>query len=151
VTSVVSDETLEAAYRHTLYRVLLPGGGALDLRAGCRCPALDRLLATLGCREWAFITAWNPGSRLLPTWRNAARSRRLARALKCLGYRFWPGLGVPEQGSWKPEVSLLVLGMPVAPALRIGRQFGQHAIRAGRRARATELFWCRPLTGRLTA
>lgn len=143
--------TLEAAYQRTLYRVCVPGGGTLDVRIGQRCRPLDRLLAARACRRWAFVTAWNPGSVPLPAWRNAARSRRLARALEYLGYRFLPGLGAPEQQTWKPEVSLLVLGMPLARALRIGRQFGQNAIVAGRRGRAAELFWCRPPARRLTA
>lgn len=144
-------ETLEAAYLRTVYRVSIPDGGALDLRIGERCQPLDRLLAAHDCRRWAFVTAWNPRSQPLPIWRNAARSRQLAHALAGLGYRFLPGLGVPTERSWKPEVSLLVLGMPVANALRLGRQFGQNAIVAGRRGGAPELFWCRPNPGRLIA
>lgn len=147
----VPRETLEAAYLRTVYRVATPDGGGLDLRIGERCRALDRLLAARACRRWAFVTAWNPGSEPFPIWRNAARSRHLAHALGRLGYRFLPGLGVPGEGSWKPEVSLLVLGMPVARALRIGRQFGQNAIVAGRRGGASALFWCRAIPGRLIA
>ena len=132
---------LELAYWRTVYRAFAPGG-AIDLRVGHRFPALDRLLAVTGCTRWAFLTAWNPRSRPLPAWRNAARSRRLARALQARGYRFLPGLGIPLEPGWRPEVSLLALGMPAARALRIARSFGQNAIVAGRRGGRAQLLWC---------
>lgn len=141
MAQVARRKALEPAYRRTVYRVFAPGG-AIDLRVGYRCPALDRLLAATGCTRWAFLTAWNPLSRPLPVWSNATRSRRLARALHGLGYRFLPGLGIPQEPGWRPEVSLLVLGMPAARALRIARRFGQNAIVAGRRGGRAQLLWC---------
>jgi len=146
VTRNAPREALEAAYRRTLYRVAVPGRGPLDLRVGRRSRRLDRLLAALGCRDWAFVTAWNPGSRSLPAWRNALRSRRLARALERLGYCTLLGLGVADDDRWRSEVSLLVVGMPAARALRIARLFGQNAIVAGRRGGDARLLWCRRLS-----
>jgi hypothetical protein len=142
VAKLAQRAALEPAYRRTVYRAFAPGG-AVDLRVGQRCRALDRLLAASGCSDWAFLTAWNPQSKPLPVWRNAMRSRHLARALRALGYRFLPGLGIPREPGWRPEVSLLVLGLPAARALRIARAFGQNAIVAGRRGGRAQLFWCR--------
>jgi hypothetical protein len=142
VAKVTQRKALEPAYRRTVYRAFAPGG-PIDLRIGYRCRALDRLLAASGCTHWAFLTAWNPRSRPLPVWRNATRSRHLAQALHALGCRFLPGLGIPQEPGWQPEVSLLVLGMPAARALRIARGFGQNAVVAGRRGRQTQLLWCR--------
>ena len=142
MTGSTPHAALEPAYRRTLYRVFVPGG-AIDLQIGHRCPALDRLLAASGYDRWAFLTAWNPRSTPLPVWRNAMRSRHLARTLRALGWRFLPGLGVSQEPGWRPEVSMLVLGMPAARALRIARGFGQYAIVAGRRGGRGHLLWCR--------
>jgi hypothetical protein len=142
VAKAAQRPALELAYRRTVYRAFAPGG-AIDLRVGHRFPALDRLLAAAGCSRWAFLTAWNPRSRPLPAWRNATRSRRLARALRARGYRFLPGLGIPLEPGWGAEVSLLALGMPAARALRIARNFGQNAIVAGRRGGRVQLLWCK--------
>ena len=147
----MSDGALEAAYRRTRYRVSIPGGRRLDLRIGQRCPALDRVLSARGYRHWAFVTASNPGSRPLPAWRNGARDRCLARAIAAAGFRVFPGLGEPEQGGWRAEASFLVLGLPAARARRLGRQFRQNAIVAGRRGCDAELHWCSAQTGRLIA
>jgi len=147
----VLPEALEAAYRRTRYRVSIPRGGALDLRIGRRCPALDRWLRARACRQWAFVTASNPGSRPLPDWRNAARGRGLARAIAAAGFRVLPARGEPEQGGWRAEASLLVLGMPAARAVRLGRQFRQIAIVAGRRGGVAQLCWCGPVPGKPAA
>ena len=88
----------------------------MDLRVGRRCPQLDRMLATRACRHWAFVTASNPGSRPLPAWRNAQRTRWLAAPLR-RRYAVLPGLGIPEDRGWQPEVSLLVLGLAPGAAL----------------------------------
>lgn len=141
MTKIAPRAALEPAYRGTVYRVFAPGG-AVDLRPENRSPSLDRLLAAVGCRRWAFLTAWNPHSMALPVWRNATRSRDLARALRSHGYRFLPGLGIPLEQGWKPEVSLLVLGIPSARALRIARRFRQNAIVVGRRGGRARLLWC---------
>lgn len=138
----VSPRELEAAYRRTRYRVSLPGGGAIELRIGQRSRAVDRVLAVCGYRHWAFVTAANPGSRPLPAWRNQARTQGLARTLVAAGFRALLGFGEPEQGGWIPEASFLVLGMTASRARRLGRQFQQNAIVAGRRGRAGALHWC---------
>lgn len=143
-------DTLSRAYARTVYRVFLTGGSVMDLRVGRRCLQLDRMLASGARRHWAFVTASNPGSRPLPAWRNAQRTRRLAATLR-RRYAVLPGLGIPEDSGWQPEVSLLVLGLAPGAALRIARQFGQNAIVAGRRGGPSELLWCQTSRPRLIA
>lgn len=129
----------ERAYLATTYR-LFAGNERLDLRIGARAPALDRLLHASGMRNWAFVTACNPGSRPLPAWRNRARQLRLRRSLAGMRLRL-PGLGVPDASGWKPEPSVLVAPVPPGRARRIARRFGQNAVVAGRRGAAPALVW----------
>jgi len=136
----------EAAYLATTYRVLGPRS-AIDLRIGRRAPALDRLLHALGIREWAFVSACNPASRALPRWRNRIRQTRLHRSLlSLLGQAgvVLPGLGVPDAPDWRPEPSFLAMPVGRGRARRLGRQFGQHAVVAGRRGRRATLVWTAP-------
>jgi hypothetical protein len=134
-------DDLEREYRATAY-VVFARGPPVVLRVGARNRALDRLLHRNGCREWAFITAWNPRTRLLPRWRNERRQRALARLLP----RALLGAGIAET-SWAEE-SLLALGVAAGRARRLARQFGQNAIVAGRRGGTAQLIWCvRPRGG----
>jgi len=129
------------AYLGTTYHVAAPSG-PIALRIGIGSRHLDRALSLHRARHWAFITACNPRSRVLPRWHNALRQRRLHALVTQLGYLAWPGAGIGESPYWQPEPSLLVVGIPVAAAVRLGRQFRQNAIVAGRRGRAPELVWC---------
>lgn len=67
---------LERAYRSTTYVVDAPEG-AIGIRIGEPCPALDGLLAQLGVTCWAFVTAWNPQSEILFSKINELNNDRL--------------------------------------------------------------------------
>ena len=81
------DPKLDAAYRATLYRVFIPGGSPIDLRVDAASAALDALLARHGVQAWAFITAWNPGSKPVAATENAARHAQLLNATETGGWR----------------------------------------------------------------
>jgi hypothetical protein len=134
---------LERAYRETTYVVFVPGGGTIELHPGQRSRALDRLLAGAGVRSWALITAWNPGSRPVPSWRNRYRQDRMFRLLWAWGCIVLPGAGIPAGNDWAPEESVLACGLPPGIARRVARAFGQNAIVEGRRGRRAELTWVR--------
>jgi hypothetical protein len=53
-----------------------------------------------------------------------------------------PGEGVADDPDWGAEVSLLILGITPARALRLARQFGQYAVVVGRRGDPARLEWC---------
>lgn len=131
---------LESAYRATHY-VVFASGAPIILRIGQRNRRFDRLLHRNHAREWAFMTAWNPRSSLLPTWRNAQRQRRLARLFP----RAIVGAGIGEDPHWPAEESLCVLGISTPHARRVARLFGQFAIVAGTRGVAPGLIWCEAL------
>ena len=129
-------------YERTRYEAHLPAG-TLVLRHGERAAALDALLEP-DAPEWAFITAWNPGSRRLSRPENERRQRELVRSLSGR-YRLYPGAGVGEatgREAWPAELSVLVLGIPLGEALSHGREWGQLAILAGARGEHARVILC---------
>jgi hypothetical protein len=121
------DDELRAAYESTDYWVEAPGG-RFRIRHGERCEALDALLAAEGAREWAYVTACNPGSRRLSDEENERRIRALDERLREMDLRCYRGRGVGE--GWAEE-SRLVLGIGEDQARRLAAEFGQNAIVAG--------------------
>ncbi len=85
---------------------------------------------------WAILTAWNPGAKQRTLAENEARQAALKGAL--VGER-WRA-GVNGEGAWA-EPSLIVSGLPLRRALRLGRDFGQLALIWGCGQRAA-LVWC---------
>jgi hypothetical protein len=109
--------TLLRAYRNTSYQV-----GDIRIRIGRRCSAMDRLLCAHASREAAFITAYNPFSRLMPPGWNQRMQKRLAGAVR-------RRTALPATGSLRgwSETHLLVLG-DVRPIRRLARRYRQNAI-----------------------
>lgn len=132
---------LRAAYLNTTYCVDC-AQGRIALRIGQPNRALERLLRREQARRWAYVTACNPGSRRLSTWRNAARQRGLAQLVAAHGFIALRGAGVGDDPGWLPEASLMILEIAPGSALRLARQFGQRAIVVGRRGTAPRLLWC---------
>ncbi len=80
-------------------------------------------------RGWALITAHNPLPNILSAEENQRRNEALAALLDRRGYSYFPALGQADE--WKEE-SFLIVGIPLADALRIARSFGQVAILWGK-------------------
>ena len=76
----------------------------------------------------AFLTAWNPYSRMLGELENTERQNQMIKRLESLGYSCLAAEGHPRNGDWKPESSILVPGLSEADACRIGKEFEQNAI-----------------------
>lgn len=85
---------------------------------------------------WAILTAHNPRGVQQAAALNAGAQRRLEARL---GGRPWLA-GVNGEGEWA-EASVIVPGLPLAEALRLGREFGQVAVLHGVGQEAT-LVWC---------
>jgi hypothetical protein len=117
---------LISAYLRTDYRVFEP---ALSMRIGEVNEALDELLCCHHCREWAYLTAWNPLS--IPTGEQENREQNTRLREELAGYPLFEGEGKAADSDWKPEPSFLVLGIPRTAAIETGRKYRQLAIVCG--------------------
>ena len=127
-------------YEATRYEAHLPQGTVV-LRHGEEAPALDALLDH-AAPFWAFITAWNPGSRRLSRPENERRQMALVRELSGR-YRLFHGAGIGDEGDWPAELSVLALGIPRDEALARGRAWGQLAVLLGSRGEQAQVTSCR--------
>jgi len=71
-----------------------------------------------------------------------ARDARLRHALAKAGYRWLPALGEGDDPAWTPEPSMLVFGMSVPDAVRLGRLLKQNAVVIGKLGGRATLLWC---------
>lgn len=117
---------LVQAYRATRY--VVDWRPPFELRVDIRSPALQRLYRILRRDSAAFLTAWNPRSVPSSGTRNRAAQRRLERVLAGRGFTCVAGRGVDASGAWAAEESVLVPGMRLAEARRVGRLFRQNAV-----------------------
>jgi len=136
-----------AAYLAAHYTVNESPLGAFVIRCGEQSPEVATLLTDERVGQWAFVTAENPGSAPLDRRANAERMRQLRAAVEALGFRHYPGRGESPGGDWPAEASLLVLGIPEAEAVALGRRFAQLAILTGSRDEPARLVWLDSPTG----
>jgi hypothetical protein len=131
------------AYEKTRFCVE-DGARRLCFMAGSRSARLDALLRRHNAVTWAFLTAWNPASVELSRAENDARQDDLLRRLESAGCKWLPGEGIGNNPAWKPEASLLVLGISRGKAVALGRDCGQLAVVVGRRGEPARLVPCAP-------
>jgi hypothetical protein len=134
------DPELERAYRDTRYRV---PSLSLELFVGQASAQLDALLKQYDTREWAFVSAVNPCSRLLADAENRIRHQQLRQAVAARGYPWFEGEGLALDQGWPAEPSLLILGIPRREAIALGRRFEQNAVVTGYLGQPARLDWCR--------
>jgi hypothetical protein len=115
------------AYKNTKYKVFEPD---LTIEIGVLNQAVDMLLIKHKSAEWAFITAYNPYSRVLTNDENKVRHDELKELTK--DYITFEGHGVGEDPAWEPELSLFVIGITRDEASKIGKKFEQNAIVYGK-------------------
>ncbi len=132
---------LWTAYRRTAFCASVDGI-AIRICPDATHPSLDDALHTRRVTTWAYITAWNPGSRQLSRQENDARHQQLKNDVAALGFEVFEGEGFPMNIAWPPERSLLVFGISMQEAIAIGRRYGQHAIVFGEAGRKAELLGC---------
>jgi hypothetical protein len=130
---MISEELIQA-YLTTTYRVDQLN---VSIRIGQIDEGLEGILEKHGCDEWAFITAYNAFSVLLKEDVNAMRHLQLLRDVS--SFTFFDGEGVGEDPAWKPEKSLLIIGIDRESAKELGLKYGQNAIVVGSKSQVAEL------------
>jgi len=136
------EEALLQAYLATDYQVYPTPSQTLHIRVNQINSEVDYFLDEH--QSWAYITAWNPNSQLLPAAENKQRNQVLAKTLASKGFTFYKGKGVPDEGDWLPEVSFLVIDISKEAAIKIGQDYGQKAIVWGQVGLPATLVFCMP-------
>lgn len=140
-SSIPFDERLWEAYVRTTYRVLREDEKVWDIQIGHFHPCLDQYLHERGLHTWVFITAWNPGSRLLSSEENRRRNQALLQWIVESALPYFPGLGMGADGDWPAEESYWVAGLSRKMALEWGQFWGQNAVVWGKLRQKAGLYW----------
>jgi len=130
---------LREAYLDTDYRTTEPP--FLHIRPLVKNRGLDDFLRTHGHTAWAFITAFNPQSRLQDLSENRSRNQKLEEGLLRLGLDFRKGMGEGRNGGWPPEESYLIFGLTQPQAMDLGRNHDQKSILFGRLGQKAQLIF----------
>jgi hypothetical protein len=117
---------LISAYNNTKYTVYSP---IITIQIGVNNSELDELLKKFNITSWAYVTAFNPFSKVLSKKENLEKHDELKEKVK--GYKFYEGEGVGEDASWEPETSLLIMGISKKESIELGIYFEQNAIVVG--------------------
>lgn len=125
-TNTLMDEQLHQAYLNTNYTVFNP---SITIKIGENNAELDRLLLSNNATEWAYITPFNPFSKVLSEEENNQRFEELKN--KITAYLFFEGEGVGTDSTWRPEKSLLIIGITKDKAIDIGKEYEQNTIVLG--------------------
>jgi N-formylglutamate amidohydrolase len=120
------DNELIAAYQDAEYVVVSDVEFVMSVDQ--YCSTLKLLMVDNNSRQAAFITAFNPFSKMLDGNQNQRRHQRLIRDITELGLTFIEGIGRDKSGEWPGETSLLILGISLLEAQRLGRRYGQNAV-----------------------
>lgn len=131
---------LVLSYLKTNFTVFSP---KIEIKIGTISDELNALLLLKNKQDWAYITASNPYSQILSDEENNERHEQLKETVK--EYIVFEGEGVGEDPKWKPEISLLILGITKEDAISIGNQFQQNAIIVGALNKKSELVLLQPI------
>ncbi len=127
-------KALIESYKNTKYKIFEPD---IIIEIGKSNQDLDNLLLIHNSNEWAFITAYNPYSRVLTNDENRMRHEELKELTKA--YITFEGHGVGEDPAWEPELSLFIMGISKEESSLIGEKFEQNAIVYGKTNSEPEL------------
>ncbi len=131
------------AYRNSHYRVALPDGSCVLQIDQCSAQ-MDAFLRVMNCEHASFISAHNPGSRLLPAAINHSRHAAMEQILMARRLRYFTGVGHSTEAmpAWPPEAGFLVLNFGATDARALGRSVGQHAVVYVECGQPVQLLFC---------
>ena len=115
--------SLIEAYKNTKYIVFEP---TLIIEIGKLNQEIDDIIIKHNSNAWAFITAYNPYSRVLTEEENKVLHNKLKELTE--KYVTFEGHGVGQDPTWEPELSLFIIGISKGDASEIGKEFEQNAI-----------------------
>lgn len=107
--------SLIESYKATTFKVFQP---YIEIRIDKLNVDLENLLVKNNVEEWAYITPYNPYSQELTDDENRQKFEELIQMIS--SYLFYEGEGVGEDLTWKPEKSVLIVGIQTEKAMELG-------------------------------
>lgn len=101
--------------------------GSFVMRVGNTSADAALLLVEHGACFAAFITAWNPKSRVTKDADNRKANKMLLKRLREFSIAVIEGSGGDDAGQWQPEDSFLAIGISRQHAENLAKRFGQNA------------------------
>jgi len=134
------DQDLNQAYQNAIYKL---NQYDINIRPNNYNEELDLILAqTQGAvSSWAFITACNPGSVVLPESINNTRTKQLLEDIVHSGFRHLKGWSGSPSDDWPREDSLLILTIKIEEAKQLAQHYGQNAFLFGLQHQKAKLIW----------
>ncbi len=129
------------AYLDALYRIEVTP--AFDLTIGEHHQGLDTLLRSNGVSCAALLTAYNPKGIVQDESLNEIAQNRLLAILENTAYLLFAAEGRSRVGDWPSEKSVLIAGMALDEAIKLGRIFNQNALVYIRYGEASQLILLR--------
>jgi len=124
--SIIPDK-LKTAYQNTDYIVLFDER-EIVLRINEFSPSLNQLHTMFAAESSAFITAYNPHSKIYSMQENKLRQEQLETELKLAGFFILAGIGQDPSKQWRGEPAFLVIGISLNDARALGQKYEQNAI-----------------------
>ena len=137
------DRRLAKAYWEAEYHLESPDlkdEGSILFRFDAGLAVLDPFLDTWSIQSFAIITAFNPGSLLLPLEENMRQHAALHESLLPHCRTLLHSTGQNTDGSWQ-EQGFWALDIDLERAAKIGAEFGQQAIVCWKRGGPIALWW----------
>jgi hypothetical protein len=133
------DQSLVRAYERTHY--CLPTLSAI-VRVGAICPILEDWLRGEGLKGGVFITAYNPGSRLLPATENRCWQNTLETELRQWQQAYLPAIHRDPDEQWPDEPACFVFELKATAALALAKRYQQKAVLVYQLTGGAALWWC---------
>lgn len=115
------------AYQDTHY-IVHDAPKDFTLRVNINSLELKALYAKHNAKTATYISAFNPFSQITPLELNIQAHTKLKSICINKNYTIYDGDGTDPSGIWKPEKSLLLLGISFSEACELGLYFQQNAI-----------------------
>ncbi len=133
------DRELVTAYLRTDY--CIPSHSVRPFRVGAIDQGQLDWLEAQDTRTFAFITAWNPQSKMYSDKYNRLKNKQLAATLNRVAPLFLSGANNADDSLWPPEESFWAPGISRTTAVTLGRRYRQNAIVWWEKGALPELLW----------
>lgn len=124
-TKTISPKLIKA-YREAIYVINL-GDREIALQVSKASLPLAKLMEEWDVSTAAFLTGFNPYSKILDSQENELRQKKMWSDAQPICSKIFPGIGRDKNDQWPDELSMLALGINLQDAQALADQYEQNA------------------------